>query len=76
MIRPTVERTRAPRGDPPILAHVNPRTPRRTYIGFMLAAGFDLPYVQEQVGHEGPPTTLRIYAQVIRRPDRDIYALT
>lgn len=37
----------------------------------MLAAGFDLPYVQDQVGHLDPKTTLAIYAQVIRRPDRD-----
>ena len=37
----------------------------------MLAAGFDLRYVQEQVGHEDPSTTLKLYAQVIRRPDRD-----
>ena len=37
----------------------------------MLAAGFDLPYVQDQVGHADPTTTLTIYAQVIRRPDRD-----
>jgi integrase len=56
---------------PPILAHVTPHTLRRTYISFMLAAGFDLPYVQEQVGHQDPSTTLKIYAQVIRRPDRD-----
>ena len=37
----------------------------------MLAAGFDLPYVQEQAGHHDPSTTLKVYAQVIRRPDRD-----
>jgi hypothetical protein len=43
----------------------------RSYITFMLAAGFDLPYVQDQVGHADPTTTLRIYAKVIRRPDRD-----
>jgi Phage integrase family len=56
---------------PPILAHVTPHTLRRTYISFMLAAGFDLRYIQEQVGHRDPSTTLKIYAQVIRRPDRD-----
>ena len=37
----------------------------------MLAAGFDVPYVQDQVGHLDPTTTLAIYAKVIRRPDRD-----
>jgi integrase len=62
---------RAQSGVPPIRAHVTPHTLRRTYITFMLAAGFDLPYVQDQVGHADPSTTLRIYAQVIRRPDRD-----
>ena len=74
VIRPVVERAnelRGRRGEPPILAHVTPHTLRRTYISFMLAAGFDLTYVQEQVGHEDPSTTLKIYAQVIRRPDRD-----
>jgi integrase len=74
VIRPVVSRAnelRAGRGEPPILAHVTPHTLRRTYISFMLAAGFDLPYVQEQVGHQDPSTTLKIYAQVIRRPDRD-----
>lgn len=62
---------RVAQDQPPILAHVTPHTFRRTYISFMLAAGFDLPYVQEQVGHRDPSTTLKIYAQVIRRPDRD-----
>lgn len=74
VIRPVVKRAnelRARGGEPPILAHVTPHTFRRTYISFMLAAGFDLPYVQEQVGHQDPSTTLKIYAQVIRRPDRD-----
>jgi integrase len=74
VLYPVVRRAneqRAERGQPPILAHVTPHTLRRTYISFMLAAGFDLPYVQDQVGHQDPSTTLKIYAQVIRRPDRD-----
>jgi hypothetical protein len=37
----------------------------------MVAAGYDLPYIQAQVGHRDPSTTLAIYAQVIARPDRD-----
>jgi Phage integrase family len=56
---------------PPILAHVTPHTFRRTYITFMLAAGFDVPYVQAQAGHRDPAVTLAVYTQVIRRPDRD-----
>lgn len=62
---------RAERGQPPILTRVTPHTFRRTYITVMLAAGFDLPYVQDQVGHADPTTTLAVYAKVIRRPDRD-----
>ena len=62
---------RAARHEPPIRAHVTPHTFRRTYITIMLAAGFDLPYVQDQVAHLDPSTTLAIYAKVIRRPDRD-----
>jgi integrase len=58
-------------GKPPILADVTPHTLRRTYITFMPAAGYDLPYVQDQVRHRDPTTTLAIYARVIRRPDRD-----
>ncbi|MGH3265713.1 MAG: tyrosine-type recombinase/integrase, partial [Trebonia sp.] len=61
----------AERDQPPILVHVTPHTFRRTYITFMVAAGFDLPYIQAQVGHEDPTTTLAIYAQVMRRADRD-----
>jgi hypothetical protein len=37
----------------------------------MLAAGFDVRYVHDQVGHADPTTTLAIYARVIRRADRD-----
>jgi integrase len=59
------------RGEPPILVHVTPHTLRRSYISFMLAAGYDVPYVQAQVGHEDPTTTLGIYARVINQPNRD-----
>jgi integrase len=74
VIEPVVRRAnelRAARGEPAIRARVTPHTFRRTYISFMLAAGFDLPYVQDQVGHLHPTTTLAVYAKVIRRPDRD-----
>ena len=36
----------------------------------MLEAGAPVPYVQGQVGHEDPTTTLAIYAQVLKRRDR------
>lgn len=62
---------RAKRDEPRVLVHLTPHTFRRTYITFMVAAGYDLPYIQAQVGHVDPTTTLGIYAQVIRRSDRD-----
>jgi integrase len=74
VIVPVVARAnvlRADRDEPPIRAHVTPHTFRRTYITIMLAAGFDLPYVKDQVGHVDPTTTLGIYAKLVRRPDRD-----
>lgn len=74
VIQPVLQRAnqlRAERDQPPIHVHVTPHTFRRTYISYMLAGGYDLPYVQDQVGHRDPTTTLAIYAQVIRRPDRD-----
>lgn len=37
----------------------------------MLAAGHDIPYVQSQVGHVNPTITLAVYAQLIRRADRE-----
>jgi integrase len=43
---------------------------RRTFITLMLEAGAPVPYVQAQVGHEDPTTTLQIYAQVLKRRDR------
>ena len=74
VIAPALKRAnllRAEREQPPIVAHVTPHTLRRTYITVMLAAGFDVPYSQDQVGHADPTTTLAIYARVIRRADRD-----
>jgi len=74
VIAPVVSRAnkiRATQDQPPIRAHVTPHTFRRTYITYMIAAGYDLPYVQAQVGHADPAVTLAIYAQVMRRADRD-----
>jgi integrase len=74
VIAPVVARAnqvRAAEGRPAIRAHVTPHTFRRTYITYMIAAGYDLPYVQAQVGHVDPSVTLSIYAQVMRRADRD-----
>jgi integrase len=62
---------RIARGENRIRTHVTPHTFRRTYITFMVAAGYDIPYIQAQVGRKDPTTTLAIYAQAMRRPDRD-----
>ena len=37
----------------------------------MFAAGAEIPYVMAQVGHEDSKVTLQIYAQVLKRRDRD-----
>jgi integrase len=74
IVAPALElanKTRVERGDPPIRAHVTPHTFRRTCITYAIAAGFDIPYVQAQVGHVDPKLTLAVYAKVMRRPDRD-----
>jgi integrase len=74
VIAPVVQRAnelRVVQGQNRIRVHVTPHTFRRSYITFMVAAGYDIPYVQAQVGHKDPTTTLAIYAQVMRRPDRD-----
>lgn len=74
VVDPVVERAneiRAGRKQLPIHLHVTPHTFRRTYITYMLAAGHDIPYVQSQVGHLDPTITLGVYAQLIRRPDRE-----
>jgi integrase len=74
VVQPVLARAnslRSERGEPPILVHVTPHTFRRTYITFMVAAGYDLPYIQAQVGHLHPTTTLAIYAQLMARSDRD-----
>ena len=58
------------------MAHTDPR-PRNSahlsphVITYMVAAGYDLPYIQAQVGHLHPTTTLAIYAQLMARRDRD-----
>jgi hypothetical protein len=44
---------------------------RRTYISMMFAAGAELPYVMAQVGHADSKVTLEIYAQVLKRRDRE-----
>ena len=61
---------RAEQRQPPLPGSVTAHTFRRTFITLMLEAGAPVPYVQGQVGHEDPTTTLAIYAQVLKRRDR------
>jgi integrase len=61
---------RSERRQPPLPGSITAHTFRRTFITLMLEAGAPVPYVQAQVGHEDPTTTLEIYAQVLKRRDR------
>jgi len=61
---------RADRRETPLPGSITAHTFRRTFITLMLEAGAPVPYVQAQVGHEDPTTTLEIYAQVLKRRDR------
>ena len=54
----------AGRREPQLPGSITAHTFRRTFITLMLEAGAPVPYVQAQVGHEDPTTTLQIYAQV------------
>ena len=74
VIRPAVRRAnerRALRGLPPLPAKVTAHSLRRTYISMMFAAGAEIPYVMAQVGHGDSKVTLEIYAQVLKRRDRE-----
>ncbi|HEX5901204.1 MAG TPA: tyrosine-type recombinase/integrase, partial [Solirubrobacteraceae bacterium] len=74
VIRPAVRRAnerRALRELPPLPARVTAHTLRRTYISMMFAAGAEIPYVMAQVGHGDSKVTLEIYAQVLKRRDRE-----
>ena len=74
VIRPAVRRAnerRALRDLPPLPAKVSAHSLRRTYISMMFAAGAEIPYVMAQVGHADSKVTLEIYAQVLKRRDRE-----
>ena len=43
---------------------------RRTYASLRCACGDDLRYTADQLGHEDPRFTLRVYAQATKRRDR------
>jgi integrase len=73
VIAPAVRAANAARAkhkQQPLPDSITAHTFRRTFITLMLEAGAPVPYVQAQVGHEDPTTTLAIYAQVLKRRDR------
>ena len=73
VIEPAVRAANALRAEqrqPALPGSITAHTFRRTFITLMLEAGAPVPYVQAQVGHEDPTTTLEIYAQVLKRRDR------
>jgi hypothetical protein len=43
---------------------------RRTYASLRCAGGDDVRYAADQLGHEDPRFTLRVYAQAVKRRDR------
>lgn len=43
---------------------------RRTYASLRCACGDDVRYAADQLGHEDPRFTLRVYAQAVKRRDR------
>lgn len=43
---------------------------RRTYASLRCACGDDVRYTADQLGHEDPRFTLRVYAQAVKRRDR------
>jgi integrase len=56
---------------PALPARVTAHTLRRTYISMMFAARAEIPYVMAQVGRRDSKVTLEIYAQVLKRRDRE-----
>jgi integrase len=51
--------------------HVTPHTLRRTYVSIMLLASeFDVPFVQNQVGHSDSKLTVDVYQQLLDRSKR------
>ena len=60
------DEARLAQGRGPLPGGVIPHALRCTYISLLLEAGYSLPYVMDQVGHEDESTTLRIYARVLK----------
>jgi integrase len=50
--------------------HITFHSLRRTYASLRCACGDDVRYTADQLGHEDPRFTLRVYAQATKRRDR------
>lgn len=57
-------------GIEPISDRVSPHSLRRTYASIRAAAGDNPIYIAEQLGHEDPAFTFRVYQQAVKRRDR------
>jgi hypothetical protein len=57
-------------GIEPISERVTPYSLRRTYCSMRFGLGDDPVYVSEQMGHEDPAFSMRVYAKAIRRRAR------
>jgi hypothetical protein len=52
------------------IGHITFHSLRRTYASLRCASGDDVRYAADQLGHEDPVFTLRVYAQAATRRDR------
>jgi hypothetical protein len=57
-------------GIEPISERVTPHSLRRTFASLRAACGDDPVYIAEQLGHEDPAFTIRVYAKVAKRRER------
>ena len=57
-------------GIDPISERVSPHSLRRTYASVRAVCGDDPVYIAEQLGHEDPTFTIRVYAKAAKRRER------
>ena len=57
-------------GIEPISERVTPHSLRRTHASLRAASGDDPVYIAEQLGHEDPNFSVRVYAKAVKRRDR------
>ena len=72
MLVPAVEAANATLADAGIapIGRVTLHSLRRSYASLRCASGDDVRYTADQLGHEDPRFTLRVYAQATKRRDR------